>query len=107
MKFKLHNPFLSNINKKLDLIITLFQKEVTMTADVQAAIDKLKADVAAGTTVQQSAVTLLQGLNAQLAALKNTTTDPATALALGDLSTALEANTTALSAAVVANTPAA
>ena len=66
-------------------------------------LDKLEADVAAENTVIDSAVALLAGLKAQLDA----------AIASGDpnrltaLSATIEAKAAALSAAIVANTPAA
>ena len=53
------------------------------------------------TTVEQSAIVLLQGLSAQLASLKN---DPAAIQALADQ---INKNAQALADAVVANTPAA
>ena len=62
---------------------------------------QLQADVAAETTVNQGAITLLNGLNAQLQAAG---TDPT---ALAALSASIESNTAALSAAITANTPAA
>ncbi len=65
----------------------------------------LQADVAASTTAEQSAITLLTGLSAQIAALKTTQTDPATAAAIDALATQVTAGTSGLSAAVVANTP--
>lgn len=66
-----------------------------------ADLTQLTADVAADTTVDQSAITLIQGLAAQLAAAG---TDP---VALAALSTQLETNAAAIAAAVTANTPAA
>lgn len=67
-----------------------------------AQIDDLKAAVANDTTVEQSAITLLNGLSAQLAA----------ALAGGNPSADVQgvidninANATSLAAAVTANTP--
>lgn len=66
-----------------------------------ATLDQLTADVAADTNAVNSAITLLTNL-AQ--ALKDAGTDP---VALKALTDTLEANTAALSAAVVANTPAA
>lgn len=62
-------------------------------------IDDLKAKVDAEKTVVDSAVALIKGLSAQLAAAKD---DPAKVQALAD---ALDAQTAELSAAVVANTP--
>lgn len=66
-----------------------------------AAIDDLTTQVAANTTVIGSALTLIQGLAAALAAAG---TDPAK---LSALQTQLAASDTALAAAVAANTPAA
>lgn len=61
----------------------------------------LTAQVAQNTSVEQSAVTLIQGLASQLAAAG---TDP---VALSALQSQLNASATALAAAVTANTPAA
>ena len=66
-----------------------------------ADLTALTAQVAATTTVEQSAITLIQGLAAQIAAAG---TDPA---ALAALTTSLNTSATALSAAITANTPAA
>jgi len=67
-------------------------------------LDALTAQVAATNTVSASAVTLLQGLAAQLtAAIASRPTDDGAALA--SLSTSLSAQTTALAAAITANTP--
>lgn len=92
-------------------VLQALQEILTKMAALDAAITKLQADVAAEKTVEDSAVTLLQGLSAQLAAAlaaaANAGATPAQLQALTDLSTTLEANTTTLSAAVTANTPAA
>jgi hypothetical protein len=64
-------------------------------------LNSLKAAVAASTAVEQSAILLLQGLKAKLDAAL---TDPAALQALSD---EIGANTAALAAAIVANTPAA
>lgn len=81
-----------------------------MTA-LDTAIQKLQADVTAEATVEQSAITLLNGIpklisDAAAAALAQGAT-PAQLKALTDLSASIEANTTALGAAVTANTPSA
>lgn len=105
---------ISNLSKQ----ITVLQKQVS---DLQTALFSklniiqigetnmaktladLQADVIAEATVNQSAITLLQGLKAQLdAAIASG--DPAQIQAISD---SLEANTAALAAAVTANTPAA
>lgn len=65
-----------------------------------ADLSALTAAVEAETTVAQSAVTLLVQLHDMLVAAG---TDPQ---ALADLAATIQANTDALSAAVVANTPA-
>lgn len=64
-----------------------------------AALDDLTAQVAANTTVEQSAITLIQGLAAQLAAAG---TDPAK---LAALTSSLKTSADALAAAITANTP--
>lgn len=65
-----------------------------------ADLTKLTADVEAEKTVDDSAIALLQGLKAQLDAAG---TDPAK---LAALSSALETEQAALTAAITANTPA-
>jgi DNA-binding transcriptional LysR family regulator len=65
----------------------------------------LQADVAAETTQEKSLETLVSGMAAQIAALKTTQTDPATAAAIDSLATQIEQNTSDLSNAVTANTP--
>jgi hypothetical protein len=70
-----------------------------------AALSALQAQVATNTTVEGSAVVLIQGIAAQLAAMAaQGTVDPA---ALTALAAALGASATPLAAAVTANTPAA
>ncbi len=66
-----------------------------------ADLSGLTAQVTANTDVEASAVTLLNGLAAQIAQLK---TDPAALQALSDQ---LKASATSLSEAITANTPAA
>ena len=67
----------------------------------KATLDDLQQKVNAETSVEQSAITLMQGLSEQLKAAQN---DPAKIQALADQ---LDANQAALAAAVAANTPAA
>lgn len=67
-------------------------------------LTKLTADVAALTSVDESAITLLQGLKAEVDAIP--TGDPAaTQAAIDDLSAKIEAGSAGLAAAIVANTP--
>lgn len=74
---------------------------------IMKSLSDLQADVAAEDTVIASNNVLLTGLSAQIAALKTTQTDPATAAAIDALASDVEASTASLSAAVTANTPAA
>jgi chromosome segregation ATPase len=66
-----------------------------------SAVDDLAKQVEANTTIEQSAITLIQGLSAQLSAAA---TDPAKVTALASQ---LSSSATALAAAIAANTPAA
>jgi hypothetical protein len=83
----------------------------SLDSTVQAEFDKLIAAVHAEATIIGSASTLLNGLTAQIAALKNTAVTagaPADVIAAIDgVMTSVQSNSSALSAAVVANTPAA
>ncbi len=70
------------------------------------AIDltSLTAEVARNTSVEQSVVTLVNNLAAQIAAIP-ASTDPVTQAALDALKTTLSQNDDAIAAAVTANTP--
>lgn len=68
-----------------------------------SALSDLQAQVTANTSVEASAVTLITGLAAQIAAAVQANDGPA----LAALSSQLNASATALAAAVTANTPAA
>lgn len=85
------------IEQKLDRILQLlkFQGEKIM-----ATLDQLTTDVAAETELDQSAITLINGLAEQI---KAAGTDP---VALKALTDKMEANAVALAAAVKANTSA-
>src|SRR5206468_12873247 len=88
---------LDRIERKCDqLLVQLSRQENTL----MATLDDVQADVTAQTTVVASAVTLLQGLSAQLAAAI-ASGDPARIQAIKD---AIDSNTTTLAAAVAANT---
>lgn len=80
-------PEYNDIINRLELIMTV--------------LDDLKAQVAANTTVSQSALTLINGIAARIAAAG---VDPAALQALTD---SLKTDDAALAAAVAANTPAA
>jgi len=76
---------------------------------LQDNITALQTEVANNTSVESSAVTLIQGLATQLAAALATASaagaTPAQLQSLTDLQTTLTANDAALAAAVTANTP--
>lgn len=88
-----------------------FERLYHIMSQVGDAITKLQGDVAALTTADTAAVTLLNGLSTQLAKviaeLAANGVTPDQMQALTDLSAAIETNTTNLAAAVTANTPAA
>lgn len=85
---------LDRVERKLDIILT---EDKRMSVE----LDALTAQVAANTAVEQSAVTLIQGLAAQIAA---NTGDPAKLTALASQ---LKTSADSLAAAITANTPAA
>ena len=72
-----------------------------------ALLDNLTAAVAAETTVDQSAVTLINGMAAQIQTLINNSGNTVDPVALQNLVNQMTANATPLAAAVTANTPAA
>jgi hypothetical protein len=86
--------WLARLERKIDSLIR--QGEIVM-----ADLTQITAQVAANTSVEGSAATLIQGLAAQIAAAG---TDP---VALAALVSQLNTSETALAAAVAANTPAA
>lgn len=84
-----------------DRVLKLTQKIDLLTErikEMSAALDALKVQVERNTQVDQSAITLIEGIAQQLQELKD---DPA---AIEALSNELQASTDALSAAVSANT---
>jgi hypothetical protein len=87
---------LANQAKILSAISSLTQEGKSIMADLTA----LTAQVAANTQVEASAVTLIQGLAAQITALAN---DP---VAIAALAAQLNSSAAALGAAITANTPA-
>ncbi|HEX3058060.1 MAG TPA: hypothetical protein VHP62_01790 [Usitatibacter sp.] len=70
-------------------------------------IDALTDEVTQMKTVEQSAVTLLNGLTAIIADLKNGVTDPAVLAKIDAAVAALDAAKNDLAAGISANTPAA
>ncbi len=96
MKIDVHIHNDPAVTGRLESIITFMEA-------IMSALDDLRTEVARNTSLEQSAVTLIQGIAQQLkdALAAN---DPA---ALTDLTNQLSASADALAAAVTANTPAA
>ena len=86
---------------QLNKIVSLLQEIQTQGGTMSAAMDALTAQVTKNTDVISSALTLIQGFAAQLAAAG---TDPT---ALAALQASLQQSDDQLAAAVAANTPAA
>jgi len=91
-----HDGMDTKLEKILTLLGTIQGKEEHMSQE----LDALTAQVAANTEVENSAIALIQGIAAQLIALKD---DPAK---IAELAGTLKASADNLAAAVVANTPA-
>lgn len=99
MEFHIFHHFPDNGNADAQTAHLLAQI-LTNQTKLMALLDTLTAEVANNTTVEKSAIALIQGLKAQLDAAG---TDP---VALKALSDQLAANDAALAAAVVTGTPA-
>jgi hypothetical protein len=82
-----------------------------MAQDIQSTLDELTASVNQETTVNQSAITLIQGIpaliSAAVAAAQAAGATPAQLQAFEDLNTKITANASGLAAAVTAGTSAA
>jgi hypothetical protein len=99
---------------KSDQILGLLQQmqiQVKQVKDEDTIMAKsladLQQDVTAEGTVIEGAVTLLQGLSAQIADLKTKITDPDAQAEIDALAASIEGQTAVLAGALVANTPAA
>ena len=97
MRLNVYHYFVPSEEEVVVLLNQLLQKVNAMTVE----IEQLTVEVAANTAVDQSAIILLNGLSAQILALKD---DP---VKLAALAAELNASSSALAAAVAANTPAA
>lgn len=95
--------FFARDTRNWNVVVSLLMDINHQIEEIMTALSDLQAEVAATATIEQSAVTLIQGIAAQLAAAlaASGSNDPA----LVDLSTQLTASAVALSAAVTANTP--
>jgi hypothetical protein len=87
--------------EKLDLIINLLKGVLRKEEGIMDDLKALQDQVAASETVETSAVLLIQGIAARIAAAG---VDPA---ALDALTSSLKKSADTLSAAITANTPAA
>lgn len=83
------------------IVTAILVHQIIKERKLMATVEEVKAAVAAESTVISSAVTLINGLAAQVEAAK---TDPA---ALDEVIANMKASSDALAAAVAANTPAA
>jgi pyridoxine 5'-phosphate synthase PdxJ len=90
---------LAVIEAKLNLLLAIIARMEQKENEMALSLDALTAQVAANTTVEQSAITLINGLAAQITAAAG---DPAKVSALADQ---LKTSATALAAAITANTP--
>jgi len=88
------------VHRKLDEILCLVRGIAQGVSIMSVELDALEAQVATNTSVEESAVTLIKGIAAQLAAAG---TDP---VKLKSLAASLNTSATDLAAAVAANTPA-
>jgi chromosome segregation ATPase len=100
MEFCRH-PELKPIHAKLNRILEILEKLERREKTMSTQLDALTAQVTANESLENSAITLIQGIAAQLAAIKD---DPAKIQALAD---SLKTSADSLSAAIIANTPAA
>lgn len=92
----IHHRQDNRLDEALNLLRLLTAQGVKMSKE----LDALTAEVEETKTIEQSAITLIQGLAEQIAAAKD---DPAAILALSE---SLKAQSDALAAAISANTPA-
>lgn len=96
----IHSSFAdTQLVAKLDKIIQMLQTQQKEIIQMAASIDDVTLAVQKETTVEQSAITLLQQLSGMITAAG---TDPVKLQAVLDL---VNNNTDALAAAVAANTP--
>jgi hypothetical protein len=104
----------ASVTNLTQLVRTDLSQELQMANvldSITAQVTALSTEVAAETTVNQSAITLLNGLSTQIAALAANAADPAqvaqVASQLTALASSIHTNAADLAAAVTANTPAA
>ena len=89
----------NTLNDKLDAVLELLATLTLQGEELMSDFTALTAQVASETSVEQSVLTLLKGLQAQVAALQPTQA------AIDALAAQIGSNITAMTAAVPANTP--
>lgn len=97
-------PWAIELREMLSLVLRKEDMIMTIESD---ALDKAEAAAKANSDADDAAEKLLISISAMVADLKNHQTDPATATRIQALADALGQRSAQLSAAVVANTPAA
>ena len=99
---------LGAIEHKLDAALSLLLALIAKETIMAATIDQVLQDVTDESTLDDSIIALLNGVQAQLAAaLSGTTIPPAVQTKIDAVFSGLEANKAKVAAAVTANTPAA
>jgi hypothetical protein len=98
-----HSESLGRTESALQQILSLLKELAKMSASISVNLQALMTQVAQTTSVEASAVTLIQGIATQLSAAIANSDDSALPALVTDLNT----SATALAAAVAANTPAA
>ena len=108
---EMHIPLDPRVQLQLDRIENLLIRLTKMANALDAEIASLQAEVTAETTVESSAVTLINGISAQIAsavaAAQAAGASPAELAAITAVQASITASSTTLASAVAANTPAA
>jgi uncharacterized protein YoxC len=90
----------------LSHVIALLQRIAHLMSDLNVKVDTLVSEVADLPTIAQSVETLVDGLNAIIADLRNSTTDPAVLAKIDQANTTIDAAKARFVAAVQRGTPA-
>lgn len=99
---------LDAIIRNQDAILANQAQEIKIMSKISDAVAALTTQVEQNTAVENSAVTLIQGIAKQLSdALANAADDAAAVQAVGAITAQLNTDAGSLAAAVAANTPAA
>lgn len=107
MKFEVDVYVHTLSDDKLDELITLVKQVLKRETLIMATLEETLADVQAESAVDDSIITLVTGLKAQLDAVLGGQLTPAQQAQVDQIFAAIEANKAKVAAAVTANTPAA